>query len=56
MLNNDSLSLWFVFMTLFNTGIGLNNQEKNSKQEDKQKQIENKLDKILKILEENNEQ
>lgn len=51
-MNND-MNWWFAMATLCNTTIGLSNMERNVQQEEKQKQIEQKLDKILEIL--NNE-
>lgn len=41
---------WFALTTLFNTSIGLSNMQKNSEQELRQNRIEEKIDKILEIL------
>ena len=48
-MGND-MNWWFAMATLCNTTIGLSNIEKNTEQEERQKRIEDKLDKILKIL------
>lgn len=37
-------------VSLFNTSIGLSNVERNKDQEERQIRIENKIDKILEIL------
>lgn len=42
-------------MSLVNTNLGVSNVEKNNLQEQRQKNIELKLDKILNILEGNDE-
>ena len=42
-------------MSLINTNLGVSNVEKNNLQEQRQKNIELKLDKILNILEGNDE-
>lgn len=42
-------------MSLLNTNLSVSNVEKNTLQEQRQKNIELKLDKILTILEGNNE-
>ena len=54
-MGNNDLSWYFVFMSLFNTNLGLSNVEKNDEQYKIQIRIEEKLDKLLKILGENNE-
>lgn len=48
-MNND-FNWWFAMMALCNTSIGLSNMEKNTEQEERQIRIENKIDKILEIL------
>lgn len=37
-------------LALCNTSLGLSNIEKNTEQEERQKRIENKLDRILEML------
>lgn len=49
-MNND-FNWWFAMVATFNTSLGLTNMEKNTEQETRQKRIENKLDRILEILE-----
>lgn len=48
-MNND-YTWFFIFMSLFNTNIGMSNVEKNNAQYDRQKRIEEKIDKILELL------
>lgn len=50
---NDDYTFWFAFMALFNTNIGLSNLDKNTEQFERQKRIEEKLDKLLRILDKN---
>ena len=40
----------FLVLTLFNTNIGLNNQEKNREQHQHLDEINAKLDKILEVM------
>lgn len=49
-MNSNDTALWFVLVSLLNTSIGLSNVEKNSEQELRQIKIEEKLDKILEML------
>ena len=53
--NNNDFTWWFIVMSLINTNLGVSNVEKNNLQEQRQKNIELKLDKILNILEGNDE-
>lgn len=46
-MNNNDYTLWFAFMSLFNTNLGLSNLDKNTEQEERQKRIEEKLDNII---------
>lgn len=54
-MGNNDFTWYFLFMSLFNTNIGLSNVEKNNIQEARQIRIEEKLDKLLKILGDKNE-
>lgn len=49
-MGNNDFTWFFIFMSLFNTNLGINNLEKNEEQYNRQVRIEEKLDKILKIL------
>lgn len=49
-MNNVDYTWFFIFVALFNTNLGLSNIEKNNNQQKTQKRIENKLDKILELL------
>lgn len=49
-MDDTNFNYWFVMVALFNTTLGLSNIEKNTEQEKRQIRIENKLDKILEIL------
>ena len=51
-MNNRDYTWFFIFMTLFNTNLGMSNNEKNKVQEEQNKEIINKLDKILEKLNE----
>lgn len=51
-MNND-YTFWFAFMSLFNTSLGLTNVEKNTEQYERQKRIEEKLDKLLEMINKN---
>lgn len=53
-MGNSDFTLFFIFMALFNTNLGLSNIDKNDAQQIKQNEIEKKLDKIIKLLEEKN--
>ena len=48
-MGNDFNS-WFAMVATFNTSLGLTNMNKNQQQEETQKRIEQKIDKILEIL------
>lgn len=50
-MSNNDFNLWFAIVALFNTSLGLSNIEKNTEQENRQKRIEEKIDKILEMLE-----
>lgn len=49
-MNNNDYTLFFAFMSLFNTNLGLSNLDKNTEQEERQKRIEQKLDKLLELI------
>lgn len=49
-MNNTDFNWWFAMVALFNTSLGLSNMEKNTEQQERQKRIESKLDKILEML------
>jgi hypothetical protein len=51
-MNNYDYTWFFIIMTLFNSSLGINNNERNIEQEEKQEIINKKLDKILSLLEE----
>lgn len=53
-MGNNDWTFFFVFMSLFNTSLGLSNIDKNTEQEKKQDRIEKKLDKIISLLEDKN--
>lgn len=55
-MGNNDYTWYFLFMSLFNTNIGLTNVEKNKLQEERQIRIEQKLDKLLKVLGDKDEQ
>ena len=44
---NSDFNMWFAIVALCNTSIGLSNIERNLEQEERQKRIESKLDKIM---------
>lgn len=50
-MNNNPLD----YLVLFNTWIGISNYEYNSKQYEVQQELDAKLDKILQLLEGNND-
>ena len=50
-MGDSSLEEWFTFLALYSTNIGFVNYNKNIKQEENQKELSKKVDKILKILE-----
>lgn len=54
-MNNNDFTWFFIFMSLFNTNLSLTNVEKNTEQYKRQKRIEEKLDKLIKLLEGKNE-
>lgn len=54
-MGNNDWTLFFVIMSIFNTSLGLSNIDKNTEQEIKQDRIEQKLDRIINILEGKNE-
>lgn len=49
-MNNNDFTWFFIVMTLFNSNLGISNLGKNEEQEERQKRIEQKLDKLLEIL------
>lgn len=51
MKNISEMERIFLFISLFNTALGLSNKEENNKQIERQKRIEEKLDRVLEILE-----
>ena len=50
-MNNNNFTMFFITMSLINFSIGMSNMEKNNMQEQRQKEIENKINKILELLE-----
>ena len=52
-MNDKDLNWWFAMIATFNTSLGLTNINKNTEQETRQVRIEQKLDKIMEML--NNE-
>lgn len=54
-MGSNDWTFFFVVMSLYNTSLGLSNISKNTEQEIQQDRIEKKLDKIINILEDNNE-
>lgn len=50
-MGNDDYTWFFIFMSLFNSNLGLSNNAKNIEQEKQNKEILEKLDRILEILE-----
>ena len=54
-MNNNDFTWFFIFMSLFNTNLGMTNVEKNASQEARQKRIEEKLDYLINLLEEKND-
>ena len=48
---NSDYTLFFITLGLINLSIGLDNNDKNIKQEQKQIEIDTKLNKILELLE-----
>lgn len=51
-MGGNDYTWWFIVMSLFNTNLGLSNIEKNTSQEERQRIIDQKLDKIINMLEE----
>lgn len=49
-MNNNDFTWFFIFMSLFNTNLGITNVEKNDEQYKRQIRIEKKLDLILEKL------
>ena len=49
-MNNSDFTLYFLMVSIINLSIGLDNNEKNKLQEQKQLEIDKKLDKILELL------
>lgn len=54
-MGSNDYTLFFMFMSLFNTNLGLTNIEKNNEQYERQIRIEQKLDKLLEMLGDKNE-
>ena len=54
-MGNSDYTWYFLFMSLFNTNIGLTNMEKNNEQYERQIRIEQKLDKLINLLGDKNE-
>lgn len=52
-MNNNDIAWWFAILGLYNTQIGLSNINKNTEAEERAKRIEEKLDKVLKLLGDN---
>ena len=49
-MNNGDFTFYFLIVSMINLSIGLDNNEKNIKQEQKQLEIDDKLNKILELL------
>ena len=54
-MGNSNFTWFFIFMSLFNTNLGITNVEKNDIQELRQKRIEEKLDYLINLLEGKND-
>lgn len=54
-MGNNDYTWFFIIMSLFNTNLGMTNIEKNTIQEERQIRIEQKLDKLINLLEGKNE-
>lgn len=54
-MGNNDYTWFFIFMSLFNTNLGLTNVEKNNEQYERQIRIEQKLDNLINLLEEKND-
>lgn len=54
-MGNTDYTWFFIFMSLFNTNLGMTNVEKNNEQYERQIRIEEKLDKLINFLEDKNE-
>lgn len=50
-MGNNDYTWFFIFMSLFNTNLGMTNVEKNDEQYERQIRIEEKLDKLINLLE-----
>ena len=51
-MNNTDYTTFFIFMSLFNSSLGMTNMSRNEIQEKQNQEIIDKLDKILEILNE----
>lgn len=49
-MGNNDFTWFFIFMSLFNTSLGMTNVEKNDEQYERQIRIEEKLDELIKLL------
>ena len=49
-MNNTDFTNYFILMSLINFSIGISNIEKNDSQEQRQIRIEEKIDKLLEII------
>lgn len=49
-MGNSDFTWFFIFMSLFNTSLGMANVEKNDEQYERQIRIEEKLDELIKLL------
>lgn len=54
-MGNNDFTWFFIFMSLFNTNLGMTNVEKNDEQYNRQIRIEEKIDKLINLLEEKND-
>lgn len=54
-MGSNDFTWFFIFMSLFNTNLGMSNLEKNEEQYNRQIRIEEKIDKLIKLLEGKNE-
>ena len=54
-MGNSNFTWFFIFMSLFNTNLGMTNVEKNNEQYERQIRIEKKIDKLINLLEDKND-
>ena len=52
-MNNQDYTFWFAMMSLFNTNLSLSNLDRNNEQYERVKRVEQKLDKLLELMDKN---